>query len=250
MSDLDAGKCKDVRIAPTVLGFVSAILISFALLIFAAYVVCYLWPGYMQSEFEKYNVLANLPAMTMSHEDGLMAVCDHMMDYLLHGKQAEDLQIEAMIGGVMRPFFNERELLHMKDVRDIFAMCIRCSIFGTILAVALQALSRFKACHNEPKTYRLSTGIGMLIGILTAAVVCVVLVMAGGDGFGELFVNFHEVMFDNDLWLLDPRDSLLINILPEAFFFDTAVRIGGVFALLMIIYAVVSAAMIASARRK
>ena len=44
--------------------------------------------------------------------------------------------------------------------------------------------------------------------------------------FDTAFIRFHEIFFDNDLWMLDPAESLMINMLPEEFFYDTAVRIG------------------------
>ena len=49
-----------------------------------------------------------------------------------------------------------------------------------------------------------------------------------GD-FTQGFTAFHHIFFDNDLWILDPRTDLLINIVPEPFFVDTAARIGLLF---------------------
>jgi len=36
---------------------------------------------------------------------------------------------------------------------------------------------------------------------------------------------FHYIFFDNDLWLLDPQVDILIQIVPEQFFFDIVTRI-------------------------
>jgi integral membrane protein (TIGR01906 family) len=44
--------------------------------------------------------------------------------------------------------------------------------------------------------------------------------------FTAAFTVFHEIFFRNDLWILDPRTSLLIQIVPEPFFMDIALRIG------------------------
>ena len=43
--------------------------------------------------------------------------------------------------------------------------------------------------------------------------------------FSKYFIIFHKIFFTNDLWILDPATDLLINIVPEPFFVDTAVRI-------------------------
>ena len=49
------------------------------------------------------------------------------------------------------------------------------------------------------------------------------------SNFTAAFNRFHEIFFDNDLWILDPATDLLINIVPEGFFVDTALRIGLLF---------------------
>ena len=43
--------------------------------------------------------------------------------------------------------------------------------------------------------------------------------------FSKYFIVFHHIFFDNDLWILDPSVDMLINIVPEGFFRDTAARI-------------------------
>ena len=43
--------------------------------------------------------------------------------------------------------------------------------------------------------------------------------------FNGLFILFHETFFNNDLWLLDPAESRLINMVPLEFFIDTVVNI-------------------------
>ena len=40
------------------------------------------------------------------------------------------------------------------------------------------------------------------------------------------FNFFHEVLFTNDLWLLDYRTDLLIRLCPASMFMNMGVRIG------------------------
>ena len=42
--------------------------------------------------------------------------------------------------------------------------------------------------------------------------------------FDGLFRLFHSLLFNNDLWLLNPKTDLMIRMLPEAFFVALAVR--------------------------
>jgi uncharacterized membrane protein len=44
-------------------------------------------------------------------------------------------------------------------------------------------------------------------------------------------MNFHYVFFDNDLFLLNPNVSIMINMFPESFFFDIVAAIIIVFAI-------------------
>ena len=41
--------------------------------------------------------------------------------------------------------------------------------------------------------------------------------------FNAAFIKFHEIFFDNDLWLLDLRTDVLIQMFPEEFFNEMAV---------------------------
>lgn len=47
--------------------------------------------------------------------------------------------------------------------------------------------------------------------------------------FNKYFTQFHLIFFDNDDWILNPQTDLLINIVPEGFFRDTAFLIAGIF---------------------
>ena len=62
---------------------------------------------------------------------------------------------------------------------------------------------------------------------------------------------FHKIFFDNDLWILDPATDLLINIVPEPFFMDTAARIGVTFGLMVLfLFAVCLAFILFTKKRK
>ena len=123
--------------------------------------------------------------------DDLLEVTDEMMAYLRGDR--EDLHVDTIVNGEPREFFNAREIAHMEDVRGLF--------IGALMA---------------------GTGLFFLITAGLAALI--------STDFTKYFVIFHHIFFDNDLWLLDARTDLLINIVPEPFFMDTAARIGITFA--------------------
>lgn len=43
--------------------------------------------------------------------------------------------------------------------------------------------------------------------------------------FNKYFTYFHLIFFSNDLWQLDPRTDLMIQMLPENFFSSMALNI-------------------------
>ena len=53
--------------------------------------------------------------------------------------------------------------------------------------------------------------------------------------FTGAFYKFHALFFSDYEWIFDARTSRLINILPEGFFVDTAIRIVVIFILFILI---------------
>ena len=75
---------------------------------------CYADYGFFEKEYEKYGVLHDL-SMEM---DDVMDVTEHMMDYL-RGRE-ESMQIRTRVDGREQDFFNEQDLFHMAEVKDLF----------------------------------------------------------------------------------------------------------------------------------
>ena len=85
-------------------GILTALWLMIVFLITAVEAVAYWTPGYYKMEYEKYQVLDDLPEMTM---DDLLSVTDEMMAYLRGNR--EDLHVFTTMGGEYREFFNARE---------------------------------------------------------------------------------------------------------------------------------------------
>ena len=71
-------------------------------------------------------------------------------------------------------------------------------------------------------------------GIFFAAALVIVGIVA--SDFSKYFIVFHHIFFDNDLWILNPATDMLINIVPEPFFMDTAFRIALTFGIMVIVF--------------
>lgn len=72
-------------------------------------------------------------------------------------------------------------------------------------------------------------------GLVTIALAGAILLMTLVD-FSSAFEKFHKIFFTNDLWILDPRTDVLIQMLPQIFFETMAKYMAGTwFALSMIL---------------
>lgn len=206
-------------------GIAAAFCIMIILFITSVEAVVYWTPGYFEKEYAKYNVLDSLPSMTM---DDLLHVTDEMMDYLRGDR--EDLHVQTIMEGQQREFFNEREIAHMEDVQVLFikAMSIR-RICLVLTAALLLFMATSKARLKIVLPSSLCIGTGLFFGIVTGLGLII------STDFTKYFIMFHHIFFSNDLWILDPSTDMLINIVPEGFFMDTAARIAVLFGSLSLI---------------
>lgn len=206
-------------------GIITAFCLMIILFITSVEAVVYWTPGYFEKEYAKFNVLDSLPSMTM---DDLLHVTDEMMDYLRGDR--DDLHVTTTMGGEQREFFNEREIAHMEDVRSLFlkALSIRrvCLVLGAGLLILMAAT---KARMGRVLPPFLCMGTGLFFALIT------VLGLIISTDFTKYFIMFHHIFFTNDLWILDPATDMLINIVPEGFFMDTAARIALLFGSLSLI---------------
>lgn len=204
-----------MKILHSAIGVLCAFALMITLLITSVEAVTYWTPGYYEKEYAKYNVTEDVH---MEMED-LLDVTHEMMAFL-RGDRA-DLHVPTIVDGQPREFFNEREIAHMEDVQGLFLAAIalrRACMIGIVAAVALLFALKADVRRLLPKTICAGT---LLFFTILAALALVI-----STNFTKYFVIFHEIFFNNDLWMLDPSTDLLINIVPEPFFVDTAARIG------------------------
>ncbi|MBQ9328425.1 MAG: TIGR01906 family membrane protein [Solobacterium sp.] len=177
--------------------------------------VCCFNQGFYRREYEKNDTSSYTG---MNAEDNLNATMA-LLDYLRETRN--DIVVTAEVNGVTREVFNERETLHMVDVRDLYqrAVTVRnlCAIVAVILLFGAMYYGRkslFTVLHDG-----WITGVGMVVLLIVF-----IAIWALAD-FNAFWTNFHLLFFDNDLWLLDPRTSIMINLFPGSFFFDLVLRI-------------------------
>lgn len=222
-----------------ILSIVSALALIVCMLISSLDLVAYYEPGFYEKEYRKYNVQEPLK-MEMTD---MLYVTDEMMDYL-KGYRA-DLVVETTVDGKEREFFNDREKSHMADVRDLFLGGIRLRRLLLLLVIAIVGTL---VCMDEHPFRRLSKGYLIGGGVFLAALGA--FAAYASQDFTRAFTQFHHVFFNNDLWLLDPKTDLLINMLPEGFFTDFAIHMGVIFAGMLVVLAVVCIVFLIVTRQK
>ncbi len=219
-----------MKLLSHIFGILCAFCLMIIFLITSVEAVVYWTPGYFEKEYEKYQV----PETVHMEMDDLLEVTDEMMAYL-RGER-EDLHIMTTVDGQAREFFNDREIAHMEDVQGLFlgaitlrrillATAVLCVILMAVLKADLKKLLPKCLCMGSGLFFLLAAGLGILIS----------------TDFTKYFIIFHKIFFRNDLWILDPSTDLLINIVPEPFFSDTALRIGITFGGMVVLLLAVCA---------
>lgn len=192
--------------------------------------------GFVSREMKKYGVAERI-GMTDEALDGLY---DEMLKYL-EGKRG-DLNIRVVRYGQETDAFYEKELLHMVDVEGLFhnGFLLRNALAG-VTAVLIMIL--FVKKQQKP----LYGGFLAASGFFTVAVGALAYLLT--RDFDRTFIRFHEIFFDNDLWQLDYATDLLMNIVPETFSRDVAIRTVVVFVAVWIPLLVASAVLYAKKKK-
>ncbi len=164
----------------------------------------------------------------ISHEN-LMLVTDQLLDYICN--KAENIDMQYDVNGIKTEIFDENEKLHMIDVQKLFMNVIYINIilisFVIISSVCLIKFDGFKTFRTTlRKKYKYS--------IISLAVFSVILIFIFTTNFDLFWTYFHRILFTNDLWLLDPAVSIMINMFPLKFFINMCFTILCTFVIICI----------------
>ena len=173
-------------------------------------------PALYSYGFDRYDI----PTYTGIERDDLLDVAARIRAYF--NDDSEYLIVPTLVRGVAVPsLYNEREILHMVDVKGLVRGVYAVHEIAGLYLLAFGAFGL--ALGRRPFLARLARYAGYG-GWLTLGLVFLVGV-AALFGFDRLFLAFHLLSFANDLWQLDPRRDYLIAMFPQAFFFDATMFI-------------------------
>lgn len=129
----------------------------------------------------------------------------------------DSAQVVVVKEGEELNLFNERELIHLWDIRNLIQLdhWIQRVAFTVIIIsggmLVLLSAGRWRMLVR-----------GLLWGSICTLGLMVILALWALFGFDQLFLLFHLVSFPNEFWMLNPRTDYLIALFPEAFFYDVA----------------------------
>ncbi len=169
---------------------------------------------YFIKKYEEYNISKSTG---ISNKD-LSDITEKLISYLKD--DTDSLYIEAQINGELEEVFGEREVLHMVDVKDLFIKGRLIRNISTILIIAsvIILIAREK---NIGRTFLASVALNLSLILILFFIMY--------NNFDKYFTHFHELFFKNDLWLLNPKTDILIQILPLDFFYSIATKMSAIF---------------------
>jgi len=169
-----------------------------------------------QRGFDKYDI----ETVTGIEQSELKKAGRELIGYFNSSEKL--IEITVLKNGQTFTLFNEREVLHLKDVKDLVELNYTVLVFSSIYFLGFCAVSLVL----KPSGWRrilLTFTLGGLLTLLSVGVIAIITLM----DFNWLFLQFHLLSFSNDLWLLDPAKDYLIMMFPQGFWFDAALLVAG-----------------------
>lgn len=140
-----------------------------------------------------------------------------LIDYFIGNSSSP--QITTRIDGQERLLYNNKELTHLKDVKDLFVSAFTAEWVATAASFAIAVLLLTSGKYRE-------TSLAIYASAVLSIVLLVLVALPAALDFTGLWTKFHLMTFTNDLWLLNPDTDWLIRMFPEPFFFAMAKRAG------------------------
>ena len=167
--------------------------------------------------------------------DQLNSGSDQIKSYF--NNDEEYLNLIIIEDGIKYSLYNEKEILHMKDVKHLIKLTQNTIIFSGLFILAYYLVTIFtaKSLRKSIEQIRRSSKISAYstVGFLAF------FGLLASINFTWLFRQFHFISFSNDLWQLNPNTDYLIAMFPQRFFLETTIFIGVLTIIEFIIYMIV-----------
>ena len=175
-------------------------------------------PSLYTRGFEMYGVSET----TGLDEEQLDEIVTGLIDYFNSRVETPQMQVTSTDG---RKFalYHDYELIHLEDVKGLFDLNSLVQSFSLLAVVFVTALALSRSRQLAVLLSLRSGAVFALGGLILGAVLFTL-------DFGEMFVGFHLLLFDNPFWQLDPRTDYLVMLFPFHFWQDMFMLAGGMTA--------------------
>jgi len=161
--------------------------------------------------FEKYNVSQTTGLAQPELEEAATGLIRYF------NSDEEYISLSVVKDG--RPLFNEREVAHLRDVKELFRLDYWVSLGILIYALGYAGVRLWRKDWRQ-----------LARGLVGGSGLTLALMLALGLGallnFDQLFLQFHLLSFTNELWQLDPTKDYLIMLFPRGFWYDATLFCG------------------------
>lgn len=142
-----------------------------------------------------------------------------LLDYIKGNR--DNLDITVVVEGDSVQMFNQKEIDHMVDVKNLYQFVFDFRSITTIF-VAIMILTSIGV--GDYVNFKLNRN------ILQASLIFLVLGVGFIGSYAVLdfesfWISFHELIFTNELWLLNPNVDRLIMMVPYEFFLGLVMQI-------------------------
>jgi len=161
--------------------------------------------------FDKYNVSQT----TGLAETELEKAATGLISYF--NSDGEYISLTVMKDGEPFELFNEKEVIHLKDVKGLIWLDYWVLLGTLIYALGYALVSLLWRKDWRRLAWGVVGGGGITLGLMLALGLGTLL------GFDQLFWQFHLISFANELWQLDPTRDYLIMLFPQGFWYDATV---------------------------
>lgn len=153
--------------------------------------------------------------LDISYND-LIDVNINLLDYL--NNKRDNLDMSYIIDNTNIEFFNNKEKLHMIDVKNIYNIFLTINYILIILFIIILIYLIF----NKDYYLIFNSYNNILIKFIIILIILILLILID---FQSIWVLLHKLFFTNDLWLLNPYTDRMIMMYPLNFFYNIVIRI-------------------------
>lgn len=134
----------------------------------------------------------------------------------------DTLSIKVQQAGREVSLFNPRETAHMKDVKDRFRLLNRVQEISLLYVLAYMVAVVLWAREVSLRGLAMTVAGGCVLALVLIGGAAAVTL----SGFDSAWTDFHELIFSNDFWRLNPVTDHLIQMFPPEFWESIVFFIG------------------------